>query len=277
MIFPEEYKNIGICHENDDISSKIYFLSEYLLKQEDGQWNLYQVNSNKSPILTTVESLELIATSDQILWYDKKLNIKDRTLLIETANKFCTEKINTVIFTGIDEHVTFVHQPDITAITTIEVLDIEPPLPWLADCIQRLERSGIFSDLQIRFEYNITNLKQFEDENTVFPCCCSGLKGQFLDSSKIEGTDLIVIGCEISDTILKTKYPTLKYERYSFCPFSSDLVKPNKMFIARCCRKEMCGPTTINGYKGTVVHWGATEHDIAVAVRNLVRNGVLES
>ncbi|AEH61496.1 conserved hypothetical protein [Methanosalsum zhilinae DSM 4017] len=269
MIFPEEYKHVGVCRTGDDRTDRVYFLSRYLVCQHDSGWRLYSVRSSEKPILTHVDSLELIADTHEIIWYDEKLNIKNRRLLIETAARLCSGEITTVIFTGIDEHITFIHRPDTDCIRTIQVLDIEPPLPWLADCIRRLDNSGLFSDLEIRFEEKITDLHRFQGKDTVFPCCCSGLEGQFLDSDLITRKKVTLIGCEISDSIFRSRYPDKEYTRRSFCPFSCDLVTPDSEFIARCCRKEMCGPAVINGYRGRVVHWGATEYEIAEAVREL--------
>ena len=80
-------------------------------------------------LLRKVEDLELIASGDEVVRYARELNIKDRSLLIETAAKLCTGRVNTVIFTGVDRHVTIVHDPDPSGILEIEILDVAPPEP----------------------------------------------------------------------------------------------------------------------------------------------------
>ena len=177
-----------------------------------------------------------------------------------------------MIFTGIDKHVTFVHKPDLDEILDIEIVDVVPPEPsWLASVVRRLEESGIFGDLTIRFTDNLTDLRQFEGENTVFPCSSSGLKGKCLDCDVITEEGSLLVGCEISRELFESRFPNLEYSFINICPFKSDVFKPSKPFITRCCRSEKSGIVTINGIKGAVVHWGASEFYVADTIWKLVR------
>ncbi len=120
-------------------------------------------------MLRKVEALETIASGEEVVKYDRELNIKDRTLLIETAEKLCTGKVNTVIFTGMDRHVTFVHAPDLSSILELEILDVAPPYPsWLSLVVKRLDASGIFGDLQVRFTEKVIDLRRFEGKKYGF-------------------------------------------------------------------------------------------------------------
>jgi ribosomal protein L36 len=177
-----------------------------------------------------------------------------------------------VIFTGIDKHVTFVHKPDLDEILDIEIVDVVPPEPsWLASVVRRLEESGIFGDLTIRFTDNLTDLRQFEGENTVFPCSSSGLKGKCLDCDVIKEDGSLLVGCEISRELFESRFPGLEYSFINICPFKSDVFRPTRPFITRCCRSEKSGIVTINGIKGAVVHWGASEFYVADTIWKLVR------
>ncbi|KXS44466.1 MAG: hypothetical protein AWU59_540 [Methanolobus sp. T82-4] len=278
MIFPDEYKYVGMSRAipEDAEDRRIYFLTKYLIVEDtvDGEENysLYSVKSTGEQFLRDVDDLEMIASGEEIIRYDKELNIKDRTLLIETAYEMCKGKINTVIFTGIDKHVTFVHKPDLNEIVDIEIVDVVPPEPsWLASVVRRLEESGIFGDLTIRFTDNLTNLRQFEGENTVFPCSSSGLKGKCLDCDVITGEGSLLVGCEISRELFESRFPDLEYSFINICPFKSDVFRPTRPFITRCCRSEKSGIVTINGIKGAVVHWGASEFYVADTIWKLVR------
>jgi hypothetical protein len=94
---------------------------------------------------------------------------------------------------------TFVHDPDISEIIDLEIVDVVPPEPsWLSLMVRRLEASGIFGDLSIRFKENMKDLRQFEGERTVFPCSSSGLEGKCLDSDIITEDGSLLVGCEIS-------------------------------------------------------------------------------
>jgi hypothetical protein len=281
MIFPDEYKNVGVtkalCADSKDKEEPIYFLTDYLIVEKQNPQNgsldyaVYRVEKNGDGLLRKVEKLGLIASEKEVIKYDRELNIKDRTLLIETAAKLCTGKVNTIIFTGMDKHVTFVHKPDLSSILEIEILDVAPPEPsWLVMVIRRLETSGIFGDLQIRFVENVIDLRRFESKNTVFPCSSSGLEGKCLDSDVLTENGHLLIGCEISKTLFEMRFPKLEYSFINICPLNSEIVVPSKPFITRCCRSEKSGPVDLIGFEGAVVHWGASEYQIAEAVRKLV-------
>ncbi|HWR26062.1 MAG TPA: hypothetical protein VN278_07460 [Methanosarcina sp.] len=278
MIFPDEYKHVGVtkasCADSEEL---IYFLTDYLIVEKENPQNgsseyaVYYVEKSGDSLLRKVEGLELIASGEEVVKYNEELNIKDRTLLIEIAAKLCTGKVNTVIFTGMDKHVTFVNKPDLLSILEIEILDVAPPEPsWLSLVIKRLEASGIFGDLQIRFVENIIDLRLFEGENTVFPCSASGLEGKCLDSDVLTENGHLLVGCEISKTLFEMRFPKLEYSFVNICPFKSDIVLPSKPFITRCCRSEKSGPVNLAGFEGAVVHWGASEYQIVEAIRELV-------
>lgn len=279
MIFPDEYKNVGVtksfCPGTEE---PIYFLTDYLIVKKgdpltgNSEYAIYRVKKSGEGLLRKVEALETIASGEEVVKYDRELNIKDRALLIETAEKLCTGKVNTVIFTGVDKHVTFVHKPDLSGILELEILDVAPPYPsWLSLVIRRLEASGIFGDLQVRFTEKVIDLRQFEGKNTVFPCSASGLEGKCLDSDVITENGHLLVGCEISKTLFEMRFPELEYSFVDICPFKSEIVMPSKPFITRCCRSENSGLVKISGFDGAVVHWGASEYQVAEAVRNLVK------
>lgn len=278
MIFPDEYKNVGMtksfCPDTDE---PIYFLTDYLIAEKENlqtgssEYAIYHVKKNGEGLLRKVEALEAIASGKEVVKYDRELNIKDRTLLIETAKKLCTGKVNTVIFTGVDRHVTFVHDPDLSSILELEILDVAPPYPsWLSLVVRRLEASGLFGDLQVRFIEKVVDLRRFEGKNTVFPCSASGLEGKCLDSDVLTENGHLLVGCEISKTLFEMRFPELEYSFTNICPFKSEIVVPSKPFITRCCRSENSGLVKISGFDGAVVHWGASEYQVAEAIRKLV-------
>ncbi|WNY24520.1 DUF7714 family protein [Methanolapillus millepedarum] len=277
MIFPEEYKNIGFCHSgmrpNTDEKTQVYFLSKYLLEETASGFRLYEVKHTGAGFLRTVESVRLLADENEIAVCGEILNIKNRTLLIEKAAEICEQKnVTTVLFTGIDRHVTFVYEPDLSEISEIQVVDVFPPNPpWLWDCVNRLDKSGIFGDLQIRFSKKLVDLSVYQGENTVYPCRSSELSGLFLDSDKIDGNGFKLVGCDTSKTVFETLYPDSEYEFIEMCPTRSDAAKPDKPFIMRCCKSENSGKIIeVNGNKGVIVHWGAGEYQISENIRKLV-------
>ncbi|RXA19358.1 hypothetical protein EQO05_09555 [Methanosarcina sp. MSH10X1] len=285
MIFPDEYKHVGVTKSScPGTEEPIYFLTDYLIAEKENpqtggsEYAVYHVKKNGEGLLRKVEALETIASGEEIVKYDRELNIKDRTLLIETAGRLCAGKVNTVIFTGVDRHVTFVHKPDPSSILELEILDVAPPYPsWLSLVVRRLEASGIFGDLQVKFIEKVINLRQFEGKNTVFPCSASGLEGKCLDSDVLTENGHLLVGCEISKTLFEMRFPQLEYSFVNICPFKSEIVVPSKSFITRCCRSENSGFVSISGFDGAVVHWGASEYQVAEAIRNLVNSLKLRS
>lgn len=317
MIFPKEYKTIGWTEEgktSPDERKKIYFLSEYILEKAAKGYNLYQTGTEGTGFIRKPIDSKLIACAEETVIFKEPMNIKNRTLLIQTAVKVLnrenekrkkrekekqtekgkktekekkTEKgklkekggnspyipATTIIFTGLDRHLTFIKDPDLSEISEIEVIDVIPPEPpWLADCIKRLDAANIFGDLQVRFTEKIADLSVYQSDKTIYPCHSSGLRGKFLDTDRIEEKEIgwRLVGCGTSEKIVEALYPDLKYEFIEMCPMRSDLTKPEKPFIMRCCKSENSGKIVkINEQKGIIVHWGAGEWQIAESVRKL--------
>ena len=278
MIFPGEYKLVGMkLSTNSAAEELIYFLTDYLIVEKENSdtcnanYEVYYVKKNGEGLLRKIEYLELIASGEEVIKYDEELNLRNRTLLIETAVNLCSGKVNTIIFTGLDKHVTFVHKPDPFSIIYIEILDVVPPEPsWLSMVVRRLETSGIFGDLQVHFAEKVIDLRHFEGPNTVFPCSASGLKGKYLDSNIFIENGHLLVGCEISKTIFEMCFPELEYSFINICPLKSEILVPSRPFLTRCCRSENSGLVNISGFKGVVVHWGDSEYQVAEAIKNLV-------
>ncbi len=278
MIFPDEYKLVGVKRSTNSTTEElIYFLTDYLIVEKENSdtcnanYEVYYVKKNGEGLLRKIEYLELIASGEEVIKYDEELNLRNRTLLIETAVNLCSGKVNTIIFTGLDKHVTFIHKPDLFSIIYIEILDVVPPEPsWLSMVVRRLETSGIFGDLQVHFAEKVIDLRHFEGPNTVFPCSASGLKGKYLDSNIFIENGHLLVGCEISKTIFEMCFPELEYSFINICPLKSEILVPSRPFITRCCRSENSGLVNISGFEGVVVHWGDSEYQVAEAIKNLV-------
>lgn len=274
MIFPADYKIVGVTRTDliERIGCPIYFSTEYLIADLPSGYSIFKVKSEGDGLLRKLVSLELIAKGSQIKKFNEKLDAHDRTRLIESAIPLCRRSVNTVIFEGMDRHVTFVHEPSLHEVMEIEIIDIMPPEPpWLASAIDRLVLSGILGELNIRFTKNLIDLRQFEGEKMVFPCYASELKGKYLDTDIDIEDNSELVGCDISKQIFELRFPGLTYKHINMCPLKAELYMPTKPFITRCCQSKKSGMVNINGIDGAVVHWGASEYDIVDAIRMLVR------
>jgi hypothetical protein len=274
MIFPADYKSVGITRTDPTgrTGCPIYFATEYLIADLQSDLSIYKVKSEGEGLLKKLISLELIAKGDQIKKFEEKLDSHDRTRLIESAIPLCKGGVTAVIFEGVDRHVTFVHEPSLHDVMEIEIIDISPPEPpWLTFAIERLVKSGILGELNIRFTKKLIDLRQFEGERMVFPCHASELKGKYLDSDIDIEDNSELVGCDISKQIFELQFPHFTYRHINMCPLKTELYMPTKPFITRCCQSKKSGLVNINGIDGTAVHWGASEYDIVDAIRMLVK------
>ncbi len=268
MIFPGDFRIVGTATEARP-GDPIYFSTRYIIHFGE-ETTIYRVEVEPGEgFMRPARSLESIAGGGEVLVYPEKVETRNKTGLIELAHRLCTGKVNTVIFRGPDEHATFVHRPDLRAITEVEILDVIPPEPsWLVYVIENLERSGIFGDLTLKFKSRVLDLRRYEGERVYFPCTASGL-GRSLDSDRVETENPRIVGCEVSRAIFRQMYPGKEHDFLNTCPLSNAELEPKGPFITRCCRSERRGIMKQNGHTGVVVHWGDGAPEIAEAVRCL--------
>lgn len=274
MIFPADYKSVGVTRTDptNRVGKPIYFTTEYIVADLPSGFAIYRVKSEGEGLLKKLVSLELLAKGEEVVKYGEKMDSHDRTRLIESAIAMCKGKVNTVIFEGMDRHVTFVQNPSLHDVMEIEIIDIAPPEPpWLAFAISRLVKSGILGELNIRFTTKLIDLRRFEGKKIVFPCYASELKGKYLDTDSDIENDSTLVGCDISKQIFELRFPRLTYKLINMCPLKAELYTPTKPFITRCCQSKKSGMVNLNGIDGVVVHWGASEYDIVDAIRTLVK------
>jgi hypothetical protein len=272
MIFPLDYKSVGVTRTDpiDRIGCPIYFTTEYIVADLPSGYKIYGAKSEGEGLIRKLVSLKLIAKGNQIKVFWEKLDSHDRTRLIESSISLCKGVVNTVIFEGMDRHITFVQDPTLHEVIEIEIIDIAPPEPpWLISAIQRLVGSGILGELNVRFTPKLIDLRQFEGEKIVFPCHASELKGKYLDTDIDIEDNSELVGCDISKQIFELRFPALTYRHINMCPLKAEIYMPTKPFITRCCQSKKSGMVQINGIEGAVVHWGASEYDIVDAIRML--------
>jgi hypothetical protein len=274
LIFPADYKSVGMTRTDPTgrIGGPIYFTTEFLIADLPSGYQIYKVKSEGEGLLRKLVSLVPIAQGKEIIKCEEKMDSHDRTKLIESAIALCNISVNTVLFEGMDRHTTFIQDPSLHEVMEIEIIDIVPPEPpWLAFAIQRLTRSGILGELNIRFTTKLIDLRQFEGEKMVFPCHASELKGKYLDTDTDIEDNSTLVGCDISKQIFELRFPDLTYKHINMCPLKTELYLPTKPFITRCCQSKKSGMVNLNGIDGAVVHWGASEYDIVDAIRMLVK------
>ncbi|HWQ63068.1 MAG TPA: hypothetical protein VN429_01530 [Methanospirillum sp.] len=259
MIFPPHCKCVGYAGEKP-VGDQVYFLSEYLLHEVPEGFEILSVEVGEgTSMMRPVKTVSLIASAGDVYQYPERVILHNRGDLIRRAaetGKRC------IIFTGIDEHKTFICDPDLPALSTVHVYDVTPPRAHLAETIRALEATGLFGELEIQFEYHIRDIR--ETGADVFPCRAGGFSST-IDSDHLTGNEQVA-GCMTARQVLSDCYGK-DFPVIDICPANAAHEEP---FIARCCRAERTGVQTINGKHGVVVHWGSSPKQIADAVYELM-------
>jgi hypothetical protein len=239
----------------------VYFLSRYLIRDTQSGYEILEVAADPSGkgLMRDVAGTRVLAGAGETWWYPEKVQLHNRARLVRLASE---SKKRCTIFTGIDEHTTFVCDPDPSLFQTVAVYDVIPPLPSLSACIQDLEEAGIFSELDVAFEHTLRDISQLDAE--IYPCRASGFV-RTLDTDLLLGGERVA-GCLTATQFLRECYGE-GFAVTDICPLSMIAEEP---FIARCCRKEREGIGMHAGKFGTVVHWGASPYEIVSAVRDLL-------
>lgn len=260
MIFPPHCKCVGYAGPKP-VGDQVYFLSQYLIHETGHGFEILAVEAEDGEgMMRKVRSVTLIAGQDDVYHYPEKVILHNRADLIRRAAE--TDR-RCILFTGIDEHMTFICDPDLSQLQTIHVYDVVPPRAHLAETLRSLEKIGYFGEAEIMFEYHIRDIR--ETGADIYPCRAAGFD-KTIDSDRIEKGEQVA-GCMTGHQILAECYGT-EFQIIDICPANAVSKSP---FIARCCRAERSGLQTINGEHGVVVHWGSSPKQIADAVFELVR------
>ena len=256
MIFPEHCKCIGSA-TTKPCEEKVYFLSRYLVRDCDGGHELFEIipDPHGKGMMREIVSSHILAVCGEVYWFPEKVNIHDRAGLVKKAIETgyrCT------VFTGLDEHMTFVLDPDLSEFLALHVYDVTPPRPSLSASLTELESAGLFGELSVRFVHHTNDISQIHAD--VYPCRAAGFE-RTLDADKMDGGERVA-GCLTGKQFYTECYGGT-FELENICPLDKVNEEP---FIARCCRAEREGICRWNGKFGAVVHWGASPAQIALRV-----------
>jgi len=260
VIFPGQCKQVGFA-STKPCGDLVYFLSRYLVRETGTGYEVLEVTLDNAGngMMRRIVSSRVLAGSHDIYRYPEKVNLHDRTRLIQLA---MDTGYRGTIFTGLDEHMTFVLDPDMSGFCTIHVYDVTPPRPSLSSCIRELEAAGLFGELSVLFCHHIRDTTQVHAD--VFPCRASGFT-RTLDADSMQGGERVA-GC-LTGSQLYTECYGKNFTLENICPLECVQEEP---FIARCCRSEREGLGIRNSKFGAVVHWGADPAHIAHRVNELV-------
>ena len=260
MIFPEHCKVVGIAAEKP-CGDRVYALSRYLLRETDGGYELLEVvlDPSEKRVMREIVSSRVLATPYEIFPYPQMVQINDRTRLVRLAQESgyrCT------VFTGLEENMTFVLDPDLQGFLAVHVYDVLPPRPTLSASLREMEAIGLFGELSVVFDHHVRDITAVPAD--VYPCRAAGYT-RTLDADPLRGGERVA-GCLTAQQLCTECYGT-DFTLENICPLEQITEEP---FIARCCRSEREGVGTWNGKLGAIVHWGASPAKIARSVQELV-------
>jgi len=260
VIFPEHCKVVGVAAEKP-CGDRVYALSRYLLRETDRGYELLEVafDPSEKRVMREIVSSRVLATPNEIFSYPEKVQLNDRTRLVRLAQESgyrCT------VFTGLEENLTFVLDPDLSGFLTVHVYDVLPPRPTLSASLQEMEAIGLFGEISVVFDNHVRDISKVPAD--VYPCRAAGYS-RTLDADPLQGGERVA-GCLTARQLCTECYGT-DFTLENICPLEQIAEEP---FIARCCRSEREGVGTWNGKFGAIVHWGASPAKIAGSVQELV-------
>lgn len=260
MIFPILCKGVG-SGLGKPTGERVYFLTRYLIRQDSDGYEVLEVTTDQenNDIMRRVTGTRVLARGSEVYHYPERVQIHDRARLVRLAiesGRRCT------IFTGLDEHMTFVLDPDLSGFLRIHVYDIVPPRPSLSACIKDLEACGLFGELEVVFDHQVRDIR--DTGACMYPCRAAGFSRTLDMDIPSEGES--VAGCSIGAQMSREYYHR-EIDIHDTCPLRAVREDP---FIARCCRKEREGVGRFDGRLGAVVHWGSSPRTIASSVEKLV-------
>lgn len=255
-----ECREVGIVNGRP-CGDGVYFLTRYLLRPSGDSYDVVAVELDPAVpgLLRPVVAEHLLAGADQVVVYPDPVRLHDRALLLRLARasgRRCT------VFSGLDEHITFVLDPDNDPLLEIHVYDLEPPRPNLSAGICEIEALGLFGDLGVAFVHHVRDLREVCAD--VYPCRAAGFL-HTLDADPV--TAGATVACCTTGRDLVKECHHVPIVQVDTCPLGQVREGP---FVARCCRSERRGLCEVDGLMGTVVHWGDSPARIFDAVRELV-------
>ena len=263
MIVPAHCKQVGYA-SGKPCGETVYFLGRYLVRPVEGGHEILEVTPDPAGtgMMRPIVSSRVIASAEDVYRFPEPVQLHDKAGLVRLAlgtGRRCT------LFSGRDEHMTFVLDPDLSGFAMIHVYDASPPRPSLSACIRELEAAGLFGELGVAFCHHVQDISALDAD--VYPCRAGGFD-RTLDADPLTGGEKVA-ACTTGAQLAQECYGT-PAEFVSICPLAAVTEEP---FVARCCRSEREGPGTWNGQRGVVVHWGASPRQVAEAVFSLAGKG----
>ena len=224
---------------------------------------------NRDDMFCGITDVSIVSLPDTSHWVeDLNVDTGNPSALAEKARALGITASQTLVVSGLYEHVNFIHRPQPTV---IDIFDLSPPdPPRLLDMAKRVIANRTFPAIVLnpRIQSIPAMVSQLHDKPILFPCGISQLKAKvsaaYLDE-RPDRQDWILVGCERSREIHRHIYGD-EPPRIELCP-KKLFVAGNAPALMRCCMVK--GSFELRG-RVAAVPWGADLDVVEEAIRALL-------
>jgi hypothetical protein len=242
-------------------SRPVYKRTEFLVAVCGERRALVQVEREDGDgVLVPVRDARLLAGPDAVTFVsDPSVDTGNASQMARVARSRVT------VVEGKFGHVNFILDPAPVRVRVVEVVPPEPPK------LLEMARSVLDYDEDLppfELDYEAIDMRDLAasqpSERYLFPCRCSGLDGDFLDSAPPEPADWTLVGCERSREIHVALYGREPRARVDFCPRAT--AAGDGPTLMKCCLLER--GIERDGERW-IVPWGASLEEVRGALREL--------
>ena len=279
-IVPLPYSRVAVQHADFVLNEtelksflrgkEAWFETDYVVFRRGNDCAVVELQKeNRKDMFCRIQEVGIVSLPDSSHWIeDITVDTGNPSALAEKAKTLGIRASETLVVSGLYEHVNFIHRPQPKV---IDVFDLSPPdPPRLVDMARRVIANRNFPAIVLnpRIQSIPGMVPQVDDKPILFPCGVSQLKGMvkaFYLDERPNRQDWVLVGCERSRQIYRHVYGD-EPRRIELCP--------KKLFVAgdapalmRCCMVE--GSFELR-CKVAVVPWGADLSVIEEAIRALL-------
>ena len=252
-----------------------WFETDYVVFRRGNDCAVVELRKeSREAMFCRIKEVGIVSLPEASRWIeDSTVDTGNPSALAEKAWALGITSSETLVVSGLYEHVNFIHRPQPTV---IDVFDLSPPdPPRLLDMARRVIANRDFPAIVLnpRIASIPRMVSHLGDKPILFPCGVSQLKdmvGAFYLDERPARQDWVLVGCERSRQIHCHIYGD-EPPRIELCP-KKLFVAGNALALMRCCMVE--NSCELRG-KVAVVPWGADLPVIEEAIRALLEQRAL--
>lgn len=279
-IVPLPYSRVAVQHVDFALNEtelksflqekEAWFETDYVVFRRAKDCAVVELRKEKrNDMFCRITDVGIVSLPDTSHWIeDFTIDTGNPSALAEKARALGITASETLVVSGLYEHVNFIHRPQPTV---IDVFDVSPPNPpRLLDMAKRVIANRSFPAIVLnpRIQSIPEMVPDLHGKPILFPCGISQLKAMvsaaYLDE-RPNRQDWVLVGCERSRQIHRHLYGD-DPPRIELCP-KKLFVADDSPTLMRCCM--VTGSFELRG-KVAVVPWGADLSVVEDAIRALL-------